>query len=89
MTRSATNPYRKMMFDLDDFAQAGLKKALEPDDVATVVLRAATEARPRSRYYAPFSARLQASLLGAPASKFSSRIPLFSRPAIAPMSSWP
>ncbi len=59
------NPYRKMMFDLDDFAQANLKKALEPDDVATVVLRAATEARPRSRYYAPFSARLQASFLAA------------------------
>ncbi len=57
------NPYRQLMLDLDDFATAQLKRALRPEDVGRVVVRAATARRPRERYYVPFSARLQTSLL--------------------------
>ncbi|MDJ0850327.1 MAG: SDR family oxidoreductase [Myxococcota bacterium] len=57
------NPYRQLMLDLDDFATAQLKRALRPEDVGRVVVRAATARRPRERYYVPFSARLQSSLL--------------------------
>ena len=58
------NPYRKMMFDMDDFAMSQLEKPLSPDDVAQVVVEAATARRPRARYFAPKSARLQSALLG-------------------------
>ncbi len=57
------NPYRQMMFDLDDLAIKNLKNPLSPDDVAKVILRAATEKRPKERYYTPFSVRLQCVLL--------------------------
>ena len=58
------NPYRKLFFDLDDFTKKNLKRALRPRDVAEVVAIAATTRRPRSRYYAPVSARLQSGILG-------------------------
>ena len=58
------NPYRQTFFDLDALANKGLEKALSPDEIAAVVLRAATARRPKKRYYAPFSARLQSDLLG-------------------------
>jgi NAD(P)-dependent dehydrogenase (short-subunit alcohol dehydrogenase family) len=58
------NPYLKLMFDLDDFAQANMKKALPPEAVGRVVVQAATAARPKLRYYAPFSAHLQNTFLG-------------------------
>ncbi len=60
-----SNPYRQLMFDLDDFAQAQLEKALRPEDIAAVVVEAATARRPRERYYAPFSAGLQERILRA------------------------
>ena len=59
-----SNPYRKIMFDLDELAIKNLKNPLSPDDVAKVILRAATEKRPKERYYTPFSVRLQCVLLG-------------------------
>lgn len=58
------NVYRKMMFDLDELAIKNLESSLSPDDIAKVILRAATARRPRERYYAPFSVRLQCVLLG-------------------------
>ena len=57
-----SNPYRQLMFDLDDLATRNLRNPLLPEDVAEVVLRAATDARPRARYYTPLSARLQCLL---------------------------
>ncbi|HXK23445.1 MAG TPA: SDR family NAD(P)-dependent oxidoreductase [Myxococcota bacterium] len=57
------NPYRKLFFDLDAFVQKSLEKALEPDDVAALILRVATAVRPKPRYYAPLSARLQTGFL--------------------------
>ena len=58
-----TNPYRKLMFDLDDLAKKNLKNALSPDDVATVILRAANARRPKERYYTPFSVWAQHAFL--------------------------
>lgn len=54
------NPYRQTMFDLDDLAKKSLRNSLSPDDVARVIVRAATARRPRERYYTPWSAHLQA-----------------------------
>jgi len=59
-----TNPYRKMMFDLDDLAKKNLKNPLSPNDVANVILRAATARRPKEQYYTPFSLKIQCVLLG-------------------------
>jgi short-subunit dehydrogenase len=58
-----TNPYRQMMFDLDDLAQQNLRNPISPADVAEVVLRAATARKPKRRYYTPFSTRLQCAFL--------------------------
>lgn len=59
-----TNPYLKMMVDLDEFAAANTKNALPPEEIGKVVVQAATARRPKPRYYAPFSARLQNGFLG-------------------------
>jgi short-subunit dehydrogenase len=59
----ATNPYLKLMFDLDELAKKNLKNALSPDEVATLILRVANARRPKERYYAPFSVRVQHRLL--------------------------
>ena len=58
-----TNPYLKLMFDLDELAKKNLKNALSPDDVATVILRVANARRPKERYYTPFSVRAQHAFL--------------------------
>lgn len=57
------NPYRKMFFDIDDFAKKYLDNAIAPEAVAEVVALAATVRRPRRRYYAPLSAGLQSGFL--------------------------
>lgn len=59
------NPYRQTMLELDDFARASVAKALSPESVGRVVLRAATARRPRTRYFVPASARFQGALLRA------------------------
>ena len=59
-----TNPYRQTMFDLDDLAKKNLENPLSPDDVARVIVEAATARRPRERYVTPFSARMQMLFLG-------------------------
>ena len=57
------NPWRQLFHDLDDFANEQLKKALSPADVGRVVVEAATARRPRLRYFAPFSVRLQTGFM--------------------------
>ena len=52
------------MFDLDDLAKKNLENPLSPDDVAQVIVEAATARRPRERYVTPFSARMQMLFLG-------------------------
>jgi len=59
------NPYRKLMFDLEEFAYGQLEHAIEPRAVGEVVALAATASSPRPRYFVPFSARMQSSVLGA------------------------
>ncbi|MBW2292149.1 MAG: SDR family oxidoreductase [Deltaproteobacteria bacterium] len=58
------NPYRQLMFDLEDFTNDQLRGALSPDDVAITIERAATARRARARYFAPRHGRLQRGLLG-------------------------
>jgi short-subunit dehydrogenase len=69
-----TNPYRQTMHDLDELAKRNLESAVSPDDVARVVLRAATARRPRHRYYVPFAARLQCAMFGLLPSRWTDRI---------------
>jgi short-subunit dehydrogenase len=63
--RDPSSPYRKLLLDLDAFAQKQVASALPPEAVARVVVRAATARRPREIYFAPASARLQRSFLSA------------------------
>jgi len=58
------NPYRQTMFDLDALAMKNLENPLLPDDVAQVIVKAATARRPKPRYYIPRSALLQKVFLG-------------------------
>lgn len=58
------NPYRQTMFDLDELAMKNLENPLTPDDVAKVIVEAATARRPKPRYYIPRSALLQKVFLG-------------------------
>lgn len=59
-----TNPYLQLMIDLDEFARANMKNALPAEAIGRVVVEAATAKRPKARYYAPVSARLQNTFLG-------------------------
>jgi len=68
------NPYRQLMFNLDDFANGQLERAISPEAVASVVVKAATARRLKSHYYAPFGARLQSTLLGAMPTPWLERI---------------
>ncbi|MBW2269217.1 MAG: SDR family NAD(P)-dependent oxidoreductase [Deltaproteobacteria bacterium] len=70
----ASNPYRQLMFDLDEFAKAQLKHALPAEAVGAVVARAATARRPREVYYAPRSARLQRMAFGALPERWADRL---------------
>ena len=58
------NPYRDTMFKLDELAKKNLENPLSPDDLAKVIVHAATARRPKERYYAPYSALLQSVFLG-------------------------
>ena len=68
------NPYRKLFFDFDDLTQKSLKKALAPTDVAEVIVKAATARHPRTRYYAPASARFQTGFMNLLPAALSERI---------------
>jgi NAD(P)-dependent dehydrogenase (short-subunit alcohol dehydrogenase family) len=60
-----SNPYRELMLHLDQFATERLASAVSPDDVAEAVVHAATDERPRHRYFVPFSSRVVAAAFGA------------------------
>ena len=59
-----SNPYRKTMLDLEEFAWAQLENAIPPSAVGEVVVDAARARRPKPRYWVPFSAHMQSSLMG-------------------------
>jgi NAD(P)-dependent dehydrogenase (short-subunit alcohol dehydrogenase family) len=63
--RDPGSPYRKLLHDLDAFAQKQVAGALPPETVARVVAEAATARRPRETYFTPASARFQRGLLNA------------------------
>jgi NAD(P)-dependent dehydrogenase (short-subunit alcohol dehydrogenase family) len=63
--RDPSSPYRKLLLDLDEFAQKQVANARPPETVARVVAQAATARRPRETYFTPASARLQRSFLDA------------------------
>jgi len=63
--RDSSSPYRKLLLDLDAFAQRQVASALPPETVASVVVEAATARRPRETYFTPASARLQRGILSA------------------------
>ena len=64
LREDTSNPYRGLMFSLDDFANDQLRTALTPDDVAKIIARAARDAKPRARYFAPRHGRIQRGFLG-------------------------
>lgn len=59
-----SNPYLKIMFDLDEFAKSNMKNALEPEVLGQLIVEAATARRPKNTYYAPLSAHLQRRFMG-------------------------
>ena len=69
-----TNPYRQTMLDLEKFAYDELESAITPHEVGEVVVAAATARRPRPRYYVPFSAHMQSSIMGSMPSRLRDRI---------------
>ena len=69
-----SNPYRNLMFNLDDFAQGQLRGALAPEDVAQTIMKAATDLRPRARYFAPKNGRMQRGFLSVLPDRLRERI---------------
>jgi NAD(P)-dependent dehydrogenase (short-subunit alcohol dehydrogenase family) len=69
-----SNPYRKTMLDLEEFAYGQLATASTPADVGEVVLKAARARKPRPRYYLPLSTRMQISLMGSMPERIRDRI---------------
>ena len=74
LREDADNPYRNLMFSLDEFAQDQLRGALAPEDVAKTIMRAATASRPKARYFAPRHGRIQRGLLGVLPDRLRERI---------------
>ncbi len=64
LRQDENNPYRSLMFSLDHFALKQLERALQPDDVAKTIEKAALATRPKARYFAPRHARLQRGFMG-------------------------
>ncbi len=57
------NPYRQTFFEMEAFAGPNFEKAIPASAVGDLVARVATAKRPRPRYYAPASARLQGKFM--------------------------
>ncbi|MCH2187840.1 SDR family oxidoreductase [Myxococcota bacterium] len=64
LREDSNNPYQQIMIDLDEFAAKQTQNALPPEAVGQVVVRAATETKPKMSYYAPASARFQSGFMG-------------------------
>jgi NAD(P)-dependent dehydrogenase (short-subunit alcohol dehydrogenase family) len=68
------NPYRKLMSDLDDFANEQLKSAVPPEDVGKVVVKAATAGKPKTRYFVPKGGRTAVRMFGSLPDRFADRV---------------
>lgn len=69
-----SNPYRKLMSDLDDFAVDQLKSAVPPEDVGAAVVKAVTADSPKTRYFVPKSARTATRMFGALPERMADRL---------------
>ena len=56
------NPYGELMSNLDRFAQEQLESAVSPKEVGLAVVKAATAAEPKARYFVPRGARTTARM---------------------------
>jgi len=69
-----TNPYRRLMHDLEAFAYGELENAIQPSEVGDAVVQIASARRPRARYYVPLSARVQSGLMRSMPGRLRERI---------------
>jgi len=69
-----SNPYRKLMDDLDAFAADQLKSAVPPEDVGKAVVKAATTDTLKTRYFVPKSARTAARMFGTLPERMADRL---------------
>ena len=68
------NPYRQALESAEAFVEEQLKSAIPPEDVAEVIWKAATNASPKARYFAPRSAGTSARMFAMMPSKLAERI---------------
>lgn len=68
------NIYRDLMESLDEFTDDQLESAISPEEVATVIWKAATAARPKARYFAPRSAGTAARMFASMPNRLAERI---------------
>jgi NAD(P)-dependent dehydrogenase (short-subunit alcohol dehydrogenase family) len=69
-----SNPYRELMDHLDAFARQQLESAISPDEVGALVVRIASSASPKARYFAPRSAGTAARMFALMPNRFAERI---------------
>lgn len=69
-----SNPYRKLMEDLDAFATEQLKSAVSPEEVGKAVVKAATVQSPKTRYFVPKASRTAARMFGALPDRMADRL---------------
>lgn len=69
-----SNPYQKLMEDLDAFATEQLKSAISPEEVGKAVVKAATAHSPKTRYFVPKSARTAARMFNALPDQMADRL---------------
>ena len=69
-----SNPYRRLMSDLDAFATEQLKSAVPPEDVGKAVVKAVTADSPKTRYFVPWSARTATRMFGSLPDRVADRL---------------
>ncbi len=69
-----SNPYRGLMQHLDQFTTEQLESAISPQDVAEIILKAATAKTPKARYFAPQSAKTAVRMFSMMPNKLAERI---------------
>lgn len=69
-----SNPYRELGDNVERFAREQLESAISSEDVAKVIWKAATVARPKPRYFAPRSAGTAVRMFGTMPNKLAERV---------------
>lgn len=68
------NPYRDVLVSAEAFVEDQLQSAIPPKDVAEVIWKAATTAKPKARYFAPRSARTSVRMFAMMPANLAERI---------------